>query len=89
MSAIRCLTDQAWRGEIFLIYASATLQDVIFREELEYLLRRYPNFHLTIVLSRENSPEWKGPRGHITRDLLLRCGPNLNGRRVHLYGPLQ
>ncbi|MCS6329505.1 MAG: FAD-binding oxidoreductase, partial [Nitrospira sp.] len=32
MSAIRCLTDQAWTGEIFLIYACNTMQDIIFHE---------------------------------------------------------
>lgn len=87
MSAVRCLTDQAWTGEIFLLYACATAQDVIFREELEYLVRRYPNFQLTIVLSKETSPDWKGPRGHITKDLLLQTVPNLSARRVHLCGP--
>lgn len=87
MSAVRCLTDQAWRGEIFLIYACTTAQDVIFREELEYLVRRYSNFHLTITLSKETSPDWTGPRGYITKDLLLRTVPNLSARRVHLCGP--
>ncbi|UVT19693.1 MAG: 2Fe-2S iron-sulfur cluster binding domain-containing protein [Nitrospira sp.] len=87
MSAIRCLTDQAWTGEIFMIYACNTMQDLIYHEELEYLVRRYENFQLTITLSRETSSAWTGPRGHVTRDLLTKAVPNLTTRRIHLCGP--
>ena len=87
MSAIRCLTDQAWTGEIFLIYACPTLQDIIFREELDYLVRRYANLSVTIVLSKETSSAWRGERGHISKELLLKTVPNLTGRRVHICGP--
>lgn len=87
MSAIRCLTDQAWTGDIFLIYACATMQDIIYHEELEYLVRRYENFHLTITLSKESSPAWTGARGYVTRDLLTKTVPNLTARRIHLCGP--
>lgn len=87
MSAIRCLTDQAWTGEIFLIYACNTMQDIIFHEELEYLVRRYANFQLTISLSRETSSAWTGPRGHVTRDFLTKTVPNLTTRRIHVCGP--
>ncbi|WP_205780717.1 2Fe-2S iron-sulfur cluster-binding protein [Methylocaldum sp. 14B] len=87
MSALRYLTDQSWAGEIFLIYACATMADVIFREELEYLIRRHPNLHVTFVLSQETSAAWTGPRGRITKDLLLQAVPDLRTRRVHLCGP--
>ncbi len=87
MSAIRCLTDQAWTSDIFLIYACATMQDIIYHEELEYLVRRYENFHLTITLSKESSPAWTGARGYVTRDLLTKTVPNLTARRIHLCGP--
>lgn len=87
MSSIRYLTDQSWPGEIFLIYASGRLEDVIFREELEYLRRRHPNLHLTITLSREESPAWTGPRGYVTKELLQSAVPDLPRRRVHICGP--
>lgn len=88
MSALRYLTDQSWSGGIFLIYAGATLKDLIFREELEYLVRRHPNLHTTFVLSNETSADWTGPRGYITKELLLQAVPDLGSRRVHLCGPL-
>jgi ferredoxin-NADP reductase len=42
MSVLRYLLDRSWTGEIFLIYGCRTPQDIIFREELEYLQRRHP-----------------------------------------------
>lgn len=87
MSSIRYLTDQSWPGEIFLIYACTSLKDIIFRQELDYLASRHPNLHATITLSREESPEWTGPRGYITKELLLTAVPDIAARRVHMCGP--
>jgi glycine betaine catabolism B len=87
MSSIRYLTDQSWPGEIFLIYACASLKDIIFREELEYLQQRHPKLHITITLSKEESPDWPGPRGVVSKELLLSVVPDIAARRVHLCGP--
>lgn len=87
MSSIRYLTDQSWPGEIFLIYACASLKDIIFREELEYLRQRHPKLHITITLSKEESPDWPGPRGFVSKELLLSVVPDIAARRVHLCGP--
>ena len=87
MSSIRYLTDQSWKGEIYLIYACARMESIIFREELEHLKRRHPNLHSTIVLSNEESPAWDGPRGHITKELLLSAVHDIAKHRVHLCGP--
>lgn len=87
MSSIRFLTDQSWAGEIDLVYGTSQLDEVIFREELEYLAKRHPNLHVTISLSAEPSPGWTGARGRITRELLQSSVPELASRRVHVCGP--
>ena len=87
MSSIRYLTDQSWPGEIFLIYACARLKDIIFRDELEHLQQRHPNLHVKITLSQEDSPDWKGPRGYVTKEMILGAVPDIAARRVHLCGP--
>ena len=87
MSVIRYLTDRAWPGDIYLIYACRGTSCLIFREELNYLKDRNPNLHVTLIFSREESPEWRGPRGHITKELLAEAVPNLISRRIHLCGP--
>lgn len=85
MSSIRYLTDQSWAGEIFLVYACNKLDDVIFREELDHLARRYANLHVTLVLS-DPPADWTGPSGYITAELLQGVVPDLLEQRVHLCG---
>ncbi len=86
MSSIRYLTDQSWPGRIDLVYACSSSNNIIFREELQYR-RRHPNLHITMVLSKEDSPDWTGPRGHITKELLKEVVPDLMSRRIHMCGP--
>jgi glycine betaine catabolism B len=38
-------------------------------------------------MSRPEGTDWKGPRGHLTKELLTQTVPNLTSRRIHLCGP--
>jgi ferredoxin-NADP reductase/DMSO/TMAO reductase YedYZ heme-binding membrane subunit len=87
MSVVRYLTDHAWPGDIYLIYSVRSEADIIFKDELNTLARRFPNLHLTITLSRADGTAWKGPRGRITPELLKEAVPKLSTRLVHLCGP--
>lgn len=87
MSSIRFLTDQSWMGEIWLICAFPRLDGAIFREELDYLTKRHPNLHVTLVLSDEPSTSWGGARGFVTPELLAQAVPDLGSRRIHVCGP--
>jgi ferredoxin-NADP reductase len=89
MATIRYLTDLAWPGTIQLIFSVKTEQDIIFREELESLQKRFVNFKLTVTLTRDMSPTWRGERGRITPALLTRVVPDLPRSRVHLCGPTE
>lgn len=85
MSIIRHLTDQAWDGEIFLLYSCKTAADVIFRDELTSLQRRHPNLHIVTTLTREEAP---GTRtGRVTAALLGDLVPRIAARRIHVCGP--
>ena len=87
MSVVRYLSDRSWRGEIFFVHACRSEQDVIYREELEYLRRRHPNLHLTITASEPTSDAWPYDHGLVTRELLLGAIPYITTRHVHLCGP--
>ncbi|MBS0264123.1 MAG: ferric reductase-like transmembrane domain-containing protein [Planctomycetes bacterium] len=87
MSQIRYLTDIGWPGQMQLIYSVKTEADIIFRQELDELQRRYPNLRVIVTLTRDTSPGWTGLRGRITGDLLIQCVPHLAKCRVHLCGP--
>jgi len=89
MSKIRYLTDRAWDGEIYLIYSARMADDLIFREELEYLSKRHPNLHVCQTLSQSTKEQWQGEHGRITMELLHRYVPNLGQAPIHLCGPTE
>jgi ferredoxin-NADP reductase len=66
-----------------LIYSSRTLEDVIYRQELE----DHPaEVHLT--LTREWPDDWQGDRGRVDRALLERLAwPAAEAPRVYVCGP--
>ena len=84
MSMVRYLTDRAWSGAIYLAIAVKTRADVIFQEELGYLERRFPNFHVVTTVSRPD-PAWTGRRGHLSEGLLRELVPDLGHRRVPVF----
>ncbi len=88
MSMVRYLTERAWDGEIHLVFAVRRANDVIFREELDGLVRRHPNLHVMVTLSQEpDESDWSGERGHISEELLRRVVPTLAAGPVYLCGP--
>ncbi len=88
MSVLRYLLDRSWTGDIFLLYVCRTPQDIIFREELEYLQHRHPNLRVVVTISRPEGTEWKGPTGRITKELITQSVPDLPTRYVHICGPV-
>jgi ferredoxin-NADP reductase len=87
MTVIRYLTDHGWPQDIFLLYSCRTSRDFIFREELEYLQRRYANLHVVASMTRAAGTEWMGPTGRLTRELIAQSVPDIAARLIHLCGP--
>lgn len=88
MSVIRYLTDRSWKNDIFFFFGCKSEKDIIYREEIEYLEKRYPNLHVSIILgeAKDVSKE-KYLTGNITKELLLERVPEIASRRVHICGP--
>ena len=53
-----------------LLYSSRSPEDIIYREELDLLARRDPNFRLVHTLTRSQPVGWRGHRGRIGRAML-------------------
>jgi ferredoxin-NADP reductase len=51
-----------------LLYSARTVEDVIYRDELERL--RGNGFEPLLALTRSQPPGWSGRRGRVDRDLL-------------------
>ncbi len=86
MCFARYLTERSWPGDIFFIYGCRAPEDYIFEKALAALALRNPKLHVVVTMSKP-TPDWKGPRGRITKEFLVQSIPNLAARRVQLCGP--
>ena len=87
MCITRYLTDGAYPGEIYFLYGARTTQDLIFREEIEYLQKRHANLHFIATLSHHEGGAWTGATGPISKAFIANSVPDIARRRVHVCGP--
>ena len=88
MSILRYLTDSVWSGDIYFLIVAKTDQDLIFREEILALERRFPRLHVCVTLTRsEENRTWSGERGRTSANLLQQFVPDLVHVPVYLCGP--
>lgn len=87
MSVLRYLTDRAWRGDIHLFYGCRETAEFIFRDEIEYRRKRFPNLHVVLTVSREQHPQSGVLKGRVDGALLSSHVPELQSARVHVCGP--
>ena len=88
VSITRYLTEQSWPGEIYFIYVCRTPGDYILVDTITALERENPKLHVIITMTRPESTNWQGPRGHLTAELLVQAIPELTSRRIHICGPI-
>lgn len=88
VSISRYLTEQSWPGDIFFIYACRTPADYILADAIAALERENPKLHVAVTMTRPEGTDWKGPRGHLTKEFLTQTVPDLTSRRIHLCGPI-
>ena len=86
-SVTRYLTEQSWPGDIFFIYSCRTEADFIFQKAIAALERQNPKLHVVVTMTKPG-PDWNGPRGRLTKEMLTQAIPDLASRRVHLCGPV-
>jgi cytochrome-b5 reductase len=74
--------------EISLIYANRTEEDILLRDELEAMARRYPqNFKIFYLLDRP-PPNWTYGSGFVTKEIMAERLPKPDAdSRVMLCGP--
>ncbi len=87
MCVIRCLTDRSSPGDIFFLYGARSVEDFVFREELEYLEKRHANLHVIATMGSVVESTWRGAQGPISREFIARSVPDIARRRIHICGP--
>jgi ferredoxin-NADP reductase len=88
MAMLRHRGRRKVRAPALLLYSSRSLEDVIYREELDAMARRDPDLRVVRTLTRKQPKGWTGPRGRIDKALLAEaCFPPEQKPNIFVCGP--
>ena len=87
MSMSRWLCDLKPDADVVFVHSAKTVRDIIFRQELELMASRYPNFQLAITLTGTHHPTWSGYTGRLNKSMLEAIAPDFKERIVYVCGP--
>ena len=70
------LSDKDNKTKFKLLYANVTEKDILLREELDELKKKFPNTFEIVYFLSQPSENWKGPTGYISADIIKKyVGP--------------
>ena len=88
MSMSRWLCDTCKGTDIIFFHGARTPADIIFRQELEVMAARYPNFKLAVATSRPSlGQSWSGYFGRLNATMLSAIAPDFLERVIYVCGP--
>ena len=88
MAMLRHRAKRKVRAPALLLYSSRSLDDVIYREELDVIARGDPDLRIVNTLTRKQPEGWMGHRGRINRALLAENGfPPQENPKIYVCGP--
>src|SRR6202044_977290 len=86
MAMLRYMDDLCLETTATLLYCVRTNKDIIFESELAQLRSRLKTFEYHVLLSQPD-PEWSGPRGHVSRELIENTISEIELQHFFLCGP--
>lgn len=88
MSMSRWVADTARAIDIVFFHCARTPGDIIFRQELELMAARLPNFHLAIAVTQPQPGQpWLSYTGRLSESMLHLIAPDFCDRTVYVCGP--
>jgi len=88
MAMLRHRARRKVHNAALLLYSSRTLEDVIYREELEMMESGNADLRLVNTLTREQPRAWTGHRGRVDKALLGELGfPPDQNPKIYVCGP--
>jgi len=88
MSMSRWICDTVSNVDIVFLNSARSPEDIIYRQELEMMTARYPNFKLAITVTRLLPGQaWYGYTGRINETILPAIAPDYKERTVYVCGP--
>ena len=87
MAMLRHRARRKVRAPALLLYSSRSLEDVIYREELDAMARRDPDLRVVNTLTRKQPEGWMGHRRRIDKVLLAEtCFPPEQNPKIFVCG---
>jgi ferredoxin-NADP reductase len=87
MAMLRHRARRKVRAPALLLYSSRSLEDVIYREELDAMARRDPDLRVVNTLTRKQPEGWIGHRRRIDKVLLAEtCFPPEQNPKIFVCG---
>ena len=88
MAMLRHRARRKLRAPALLLYSSRSLDDVIYRDELDMMARGDPELRVVNALTRNQPQKWTGHRGRINGALLAGAGfPPKQDPKIYVCGP--
>ncbi len=88
MAMLRHRDRRNSRAPAALLYSSRSLEDVIYRKELDAMARRDSDLRMVNTLTRKLPEGWRGYRGRIDKALLAEaCFPPDQNPKIFVCGP--
>ena len=88
MSLLRQLTAARARREIVFLHFARTPRDIIFRTELERIVRDHPGVRLELCVENAGDEDaWSGHLGRFSEALLQAVAPDFRSLDTYLCGP--
>ena len=88
MAMLRARTGSGDRTPVRLLYSARTVDELLYRDELDILAEAGDGFELITTLTRGAPEGWTGEQGRIGRDMLAARGfPAEDRPRIFVCGP--
>jgi ferredoxin-NADP reductase len=87
MSMLQYITDVTLPTEAVFIHFARTSKDIIFRDQLEFLARRFDNVTVHLIVESSDDDGVQGQVGRISADMIRRLVPDHAERAVYMCGP--
>ncbi|MFJ7356466.1 2Fe-2S iron-sulfur cluster-binding protein [Phyllobacterium sp. NPDC097923] len=88
ISMLQYITDVVDQTDVVFVYFSRTPKDIIFRDQLEFIAKRFPSVKVHLVVGDDSEEEsFGGHKGQMGAALMRSLVPDLAEREIFMCGP--
>jgi glycine betaine catabolism B len=88
MGMSRWIYDTTSDCDVVFLHSARSPEDIIYRQELEMMASRQPNFQLALTMTKPDHRQgWFGFTGRISAALIQAAAPDFCDRTIYVCGP--